>query len=397
MEEKIRTQMIVISAIVFIIMLGVGIVAPILPIYAESFSNSYIIAGLVISVFGLARLLFDIPSGALSDTFGRRLTIIGGIIVFAIGGLFSGLAIDLYTLLLARFVQGLGASIYTTSTMAYIADIVPAASRGRYLAYYQGSFALGVAVGPALGGFLVIPELGGVRGPFFILSATAFVSAIFAFLNLKSNVKVNEQPRIHNNSLSSTALKMIGNRSVLIINLGTIVSFISISGIRGTAIPFFGIGHLGLNEAQVGIVLGVAAIVNFLFVRNSGSLVDKLGSKRIIIYGFFFTGLSLLLFAYAWDFQSLIAIAALFGLSTSLAMASITTSAIEISDPSRRGLSMGIYRIFSDIGIISGPILVGLLLEGYGFSFPFLGVAILSFVVGILAATVMNGKSDHRE
>jgi MFS family permease len=170
--------------------------------------------------------------------------------------------------------------------------------------------------------------------------------------------------------------------------------FISTSGIRGTAIPFFGIEHLALNEAQVGIVLGVAAMMNFLFMGRAGSLVDRLGGKRTITYGFLSTGITLILFAYTWSFESIVLVAALFGLATSIAMSSVAVSAVEVSDPQRRGFSLGIYRLFNDIGIISGPIISGLLLEGYGFSSPFIGVALLSLMVSILAATAMS-KQQH--
>jgi DHA1 family multidrug resistance protein-like MFS transporter len=394
--SDVRAQVVATSAVVFLVMLGVGIVAPILPLYARTFAESYTLAGFVISAFGLARLLFDVPSGFLSDKLGRRPTIITGILVFSLGGLLSGLAGDFYTLLGARFLQGIGASIYTTSALAYVADIAPASSRGRYLAYYQGSFSLGVAVGPALGGFLVRPELGGLRGPFFVLSGIALAGAIYAYFSLRPGSKRREPiaGRAGPSSLSSIALRMVGSRDALVINLGAIVVFISTSGIRGTAIPFFGIEHLALNEAQVGIVLGVAAMMNFLFMGRAGSLVDRLGGKRTITYGFLSTGITLILFAYTWSFESIVLVAALFGLATSIAMSSVAVSAVEVSDPQRRGFSLGIYRLFNDIGIISGPIISGLLLEGYGFTSPFIGVALLSLMVSILAATAMS-KQQH--
>jgi MFS family permease len=148
-DGSVERRVLTISASAFIIMLGAGVVVPILPKYAETFGASYTYVGFFISAFGLARILTDIPFGTLSD---RRASLLGGTILFVASGLLAAFTTGIEYLIAARVVQG--AAIHTTSALAYVADIIPATRKGRYLGYYQNSFFLGSAFGPSTGGVL---------------------------------------------------------------------------------------------------------------------------------------------------------------------------------------------------------------------------------------------------
>ncbi|MFN3621892.1 MAG: MFS transporter, partial [Nitrososphaerales archaeon] len=150
-EWSIEKKIAMISSTTFIIMLGAGIVVPILPKYAGSFGASYTYVGLTISAFGIARIITDIPSGTLSDKVGRRTSILLGTSLFVGTGILAAYSTSILHLIIARFIQGVGAAVFTTSALAYIADILPETKKGRYLGYYQGSFFLGSAFGPSIG------------------------------------------------------------------------------------------------------------------------------------------------------------------------------------------------------------------------------------------------------
>ncbi len=170
---------------VFLVMLGVGIVSPVLPLYARAFDVPYTTVGFVVSAFGIARLLFDLPAGSLTDRYGRKPLIVIGLGIFAGAGLIAAFATNIYHLILSRFFQGVGAALFTTTAMVLVGDIAPPEQRGKYLAYYQGTFFLGSAAGPAFGGLLL--DLGGFHTPFFALSALAALAAVYSHFSIQES------------------------------------------------------------------------------------------------------------------------------------------------------------------------------------------------------------------
>ena len=103
-REHERLLMISISTV--LVMAGQGVISPILPLYARQFGVGAAAVGLTLTVFALARLLLNVPLGLLSDRYGRRLLLVGGPVITAVGMIGSGLAPTFAQLLLWRFVAG---------------------------------------------------------------------------------------------------------------------------------------------------------------------------------------------------------------------------------------------------------------------------------------------------
>jgi MFS family permease len=113
----------VMMIILILVMAGAGLIAPILSIYAKVFATSTTLAGMVITIFGVARLLANYPAGALSQHYGRRRLLIVGLVVAAAGSLASALAPSIGWLIVWQFLQGAGSGIYMTVSTAAMADL----------------------------------------------------------------------------------------------------------------------------------------------------------------------------------------------------------------------------------------------------------------------------------
>jgi len=365
-----------ISASTFLIMLGAGIVVPILPRYAESFEASYLSVGFTISAFGLARIITDIPSGTLSDRVGRRPSILLGTTIFAASGLLAAYATSIKHLIAARFLQGVGAAIYTTSALAYIADILPSTRKGRYIGYYQSSFFLGSAFGPSLGGLLA--SIGGLKLPFLALSTLSLVSTLATYRGLVPSASkvevVHQQKRI-----PSVITAVLRSRSIIVSCVAAATTFILSTAIRFTLLPIYSEKILNLSEVEVGLVLTLIALVNFLMMSRAGLIADKFGAEATMIYGFMFSGLTTALYALSFDLPTLLTVSCSFGVATSLIAPAQVSLVVEASDPKHRGLSLGVYRVFSDIGFIVGPLLSGTLIEFLPITYAFYSIACISF------------------
>jgi len=242
-------NLIVLCVAAGIVMLGVGIVGPILPFYALSFGVSYGVACMAISIFGVARLCMDAPAGNIADKLGRKPLIVSGMVVLCVSSLIAAFAQDILQLLLARFVQGIGSALYTTTAMTLVADIAPPEKRGSYLGYYQGSFFLGAAAGPALGGF--IAEFAGFRAPFFFLGTLSALGASFAGVMVRESfVKMRTAPV--RGSGYSNLRTTFRNRLLMLSYMAGLVTMLMMVGMRFTLMPIYGRDYLNLSYAQIG-------------------------------------------------------------------------------------------------------------------------------------------------
>jgi MFS family permease len=104
-------QLLMISISTVLMMAGQGVVAPILPAFAQSFGGSTFVIGLTLTSFALARMVLNVPLGLLSDRRGRRVLLVGGPVVTAVGMFGSGFAPDIWQLLAWRFVAGAGSAM----------------------------------------------------------------------------------------------------------------------------------------------------------------------------------------------------------------------------------------------------------------------------------------------
>lgn len=377
---SVERKIAMISSSTFVIMLGAGIVVPILPKYAESFGASYTYVGLTISAFGVARIIADIPSGTLSDRVGRRASMLLGTLLFAGSGLVAAYSASIEHLVTARFIQGVGAAIFTTSALAYVADILPEAGKGRYLGYYQSSFFLGSAFGPSIGGFLT--SVGGLRLPFLTLSALSVAGAFATYTGFSAS-KDRRKAAYERSNIRGIVASTLRSKPMIASCVAASSTFILTTGIRFTLLPIYCEKALGLDEAGVGLVLSLIALVNFFMMRWAGSLTDRLGATIAMVFGFASAGLTTALYPFSSNTASLYGVAFAFGVATSLTMPAQVSLAVESSDPRHRGLSMGVYRIFSDIGLIIGPMLSGILID-------YLPIASVFFIIaGISVATAL--------
>ena len=174
--------LLVLTAQVFIIMLGLGLATPILPLYAQSFGLNAAAVGSLITVFGVARILINIPAGHWSERFGRRKLLILGPLITAAGSFGFAVATSFPQLLVWRVLQGVGSAVLTTAAMVALADLSAPGNRGRIMSLYQGSLLLGAGAGPALGG--VIAGAWGFRAPFFMFGAFTLLGGAWAFYRI---------------------------------------------------------------------------------------------------------------------------------------------------------------------------------------------------------------------
>jgi len=139
--------------IVFIDLLGFGLILPLLPYYAESFGASDTVVGFLVASYAAAQLVGAPLLGRLSDRFGRRPILLVSLLGTLLSFLLLGFAKTLWVLFAARIFDGItGGNI--SVAQAYISDVTDEKSRAKGLGMIGAAFGLGFIFGPATGGFL---------------------------------------------------------------------------------------------------------------------------------------------------------------------------------------------------------------------------------------------------
>ena len=272
-------MMITVSTV--LVMMGQGVISPVIPLLANKFGVGAAAIGLTLTSFGLARLVLNVPMGIAADRYGRRLLLVSGPIIGAVGMIGSGFAGSLPEMLAWRFIAGAGSAIYATGAQVFLADVATPSTRARYLGTNQGALLLGTSFGPAIGG--VTAEAWGIEAPFVIVGVCSLIAGGYAYLRLPETRHLNpETPRAvaaDEPAPRCAWLQLLLSRDFLLIAIMNAAIFITRTGGRQTIMPLLGAAALGLSTASLGWIFSLMAIVNMLLVVPSSFIADRMGRK----------------------------------------------------------------------------------------------------------------------
>lgn len=361
---------------VFINMLGLGIVSPVLPLYAKSFGVGAAMVGMLITGFGIARIIANIPVGTLTERIGRKPLLFAGPLITCVSALMSGLAQRFEMLLIFRFCQGIGSATLTTTAMTVLADITDRQTRGRAMSLYQGMLLLGQSFGPTVGGF--VGEHLGYRAPFFAYAALSIVGATWSFF-VVPETRAYARAKMQAEAASATptgapqstwriACNLLMNPSFLLISFVSFMGFFTRSGSRNTVLPLFGSTQLGLTPSQLGFGLTFIALWNLLTLNWSGSLSDKFGRKAVIVPACILSGVALVTYTFSGNYAFFLFSAALLGIGTGLSGPAPAAYVADLAKPGETGITLGLYRTLSDVGMSTSPVFLGWIVDRFGFS-----------------------------
>src|SRR5260221_10516371 len=173
-------QVIVISLMTLVIMMGSSVISPLLPLLAEEFCVSYSGAGALVSAFALGRIPFDFIGGALVDRISLRLVASSGAAIVTLSAVLSIWVSDFHALLWYRFVGGVGSALFVITAMALLARTVSPRRMGQAMGFYQSMLLLGVSFGPTVGGFSA-SLFHNLRAPFWAMAVLSSAVTVMCF------------------------------------------------------------------------------------------------------------------------------------------------------------------------------------------------------------------------
>lgn len=380
-----KRNLYILTFVLFVVMLGYGIVVPILPFYIKSMGAGGMELGLLVASYAITRLIFSPIWGSLSDRIGRKPVLIIGILGYAITMVWFGLATQLWMLFAARILSGILSSATAPTTMAYIGDSTTEKQRGGGMGLLGAAGAIGTILGPAFGGFLGEETL---SMPFFVAAGLAALSLLLALRFLPESLPADE--RVQPEKAKTVANLRVWTQAVHAPLGGLLLlTLISTCGLMIYANVFglYALERFQYGTAEVGMILIVLGLVSALAQGLlAGPLTERLGDETVIKAGLLATGLSYGLMLLANDTLTILLTTAFFGLVVSLqmpALSSLTSRRANVP----QGIAMGLSNSFVSLGRIAGPLVGGAVFD-VNIALPYLfGAAIMlaGFVVSLFA------------
>lgn len=383
-------QVLGIAVSTVIMMAGQGITSPVLPLYARDFGVSTAVVGLTITAFALARLIVNIPAGTMADRRGRRILLVGGPVVMAVGMVGSGLAVGIVDLLVWRFVAGAGSAVYMTGAQLYVLDTSGADRRARNLSYNTGALLLGLSIGPAIGG--VAAEFLGLRAPFLLVGAMALAAAAYAYFRLPEPDRHTQQPG--DTAVPGRGWGVLRSRGLLLVSAMSLMMFATRAGTRTTLVPLMAIDDFGMSEGQLGGMLGAIALTGFLLIGPAGHVADRYGPRTTIVPIGALATVGILAIWAAGSTGSFVAANWVLGIGTALTGPAQYSFVAESVAEADRGRALGIYRSAGDLGFLAAPPLLGALADATSFGDALLANA-AALGVTTLAFLVLAGRATR--
>jgi len=347
------------SLVTFCVLLGLSMVAPILPTYAEGFQVSYTLVGFVVSSFALTRMVLDMPAGLLARRFDKKQIMITGLLLLSASSILAGIAPNYITLVIARMIEGAGSALYVTTATVFLVQISGKEKRGQWMSLYMGMLLLGSIFGPTFGGILA--DLYDIRMPFFAYAIMTGL-AISPTLVLPKLTNSDNSSSLQSGKILHDVREVLSNPSFLLVTFAVFTTFFLRTGVRSTLMPLFGANNLGLSSSDIGLVLTIGGIATGLTITPMGSISDRIGRKIPLTLCLVLTAIVVVVIPLATDFWTFSIILAVYGAVIGFSGPS-AAYVTDVSPEDKLEISMGLYRMISDFGYVMGPFLLGFLAD----------------------------------
>ncbi|MCC6140943.1 MAG: MFS transporter [Nitrospira sp.] len=363
---------------------------PVLALFAEHLGAGPERIGLIVSVSTLTGVLLKLPSGALSDIYGRRLLLRIGVVAFGLPPFLYLFITDLNSLTALRFVHGLATAIFAPSALATVAELYRE-RRGAALGTYTACTQSGALLGPFIGGYLA--HVAGFDAA-FITAGVCGCLAIVLFYSLHLDVAT---PLVQQKGLRPLLAEMwkgfaivARNRKVLITSATDGAKMIA-NGALMAFLPLYGL-TVGLNPGEVGLLFTVQAGTSFLSKPIMGRVSDRVGRQPLIMIGLLICAATFVCIPHVSTFALLLLLSAGFGFGEAVVSSSSSAFVADSSEFKTLGAGMGMQGTIGDIGHASGPLLAGILIANMSYAGAFTIIASLQVAAAMMFWVTMRNR-----
>ena len=355
---------------------------PALSLFAESLGASPERIGLIVSVSTITGVLLKLPSGALSDIYGRRFLLRIGVVAFGLPPFLYPFITDLDALTALRFLHGMATAMFAPSALATVAELYRE-RRGAALGTYTACTQSGSLLGPFLGGYLI--HAAGFDTAFVTAGVFGCIAMVL-FYSLHLDVTVPPRTEEGARAVLSEMWKgfaaVVKNKKVLITSTTDAAKMIA-NGALMAFLPLYGVS-VGLNPGEVGMLFTVQAVTSFFSKPIMGRISDRVGRQPLIILGLCICAGTFICVPHVTMFPILLMLSAGFGFGEAVVSSSSSALVADSSEFKRLGAGLGMQGTIMDIGHASGPLLAGLLIANLSYPMAFAIIAGIQLMAAVV-------------
>src|SRR5437773_9269863 len=359
--------------------------SPVLPSFAADLGALPELIGIIVAASTITGVFFKLPAGALSDVLGKKRMMVLGALFFALPPFLYLFVHDPWSLLALRFVHGFATAIFSPVASAYVASLAET-GRGARLGWFSSANDVGATGGPLVGGFVLY-----FTSSYAVTYLTVGVLGVLTLLAVLLLPDV-DGPMPQAKTFAARAAEFrqgvaevfktppifvaAGIEAVMYLGYGAFLGFLPIYAKK-----------VGLNEAEIAIVLGAQLAVAMAAKPITGRVSDRVGRIPIIVIGLLLCTTALPLIFRSESLMAFVLAAPLLGLGVG-AVTPVTNALIaDLASARRLGAAMGVFGTVWDIGEAAGPMIAGFLIGrlGYAATFDVLAAITAAVTLGLIA------------
>ena len=389
MKNTERRNIFILSFAMVVVMLGFGMVIPIFPFYIENLGAGGSELGLLIATSAFLEFVFGPFWGGVSDRIGRKPVLSIGMVGYALSTFLFGISTQLWMLFASRALSGILSSATVTSALAYISDNTAEKERGDGMGKLGAAMALGLMLGPGVGGWLGSESL---SLPFFVASGMSIVSLLLIMTLLPESL--SEEKRAPASNVKTIQVKDLWSAlsgpigfSLFMVMLFSfaLTNFESVFGL-------YALEKFGFGPGQVGTILTVIAVVSTVGKAILTGPATKRWGETLVIKGSLLAGsIGFLVLLWADTYLTILLATAFFILSKTL-LRPAAFALISKQITTGQGAAMGLSNSFMSLGRIIGPIWAGFIFD-VNLNYPYVSGSILMLVGFLLSLRWMKSES----
>ena len=343
---------------IFTTVTGVGIVVPLLPVYANDLGATGIYVGLIFGSFSISRTFLLPVFGRLSDKKGRKPFIVAGLFAYTLISIAFVFSENVETLIILRFIQGAASAMIMPVVQAYVGEITPAGQEGYSMGLFNLSMFLSLSLGPLMGGF--IKDIFSLDAAFICMG---ILSGIGLLLSLFLLPPVSMEHAGNTNKQIVPWSNLLKDKTIISISLFR-YAYVACIGVIWCFLPVFADTEFGLSGSLTGILVMLGVFVSGLLQIPMGWTADRINKNFMIITGGIISTIGMLLPFWSSSFADLVVAVTLFGIGGGISMPAIMAYAVIKGDEKKAmGSVMSIMTVAHSLGMLTGSMAAGLAMD----------------------------------
>jgi MFS transporter, DHA1 family, multidrug resistance protein len=355
------------------------------PLYADHLGASAAVIGILFSAYSLPAAVLAIPGGLLADRFGRRSTLLLGLLAGGVAQVLAGLSGDITVLFATQVVIGVGVGLTQVIVMASLADSVPHERLGRAMGWFAVCMQVGLLTGPAVAGLLLAASGNDFRLILVLSGAPTFVALALAVVFVRGGRRAATEDRSILGPLRDLVRRQAVWALVVALFAGTLIW-----GTNQGYIALLSERVYGLSTSGVGYLLAIQAIAAVLARIPAGRLVDRFEHPgRLVVPGIVGFAVCQAVLPHLSGFWAPAIVLAAGMPFSGVAMTALTVLFARVSDAGARATAMGLFSAVLYSGMAAGPALFAPAMNA-SFVIGFTGSAIVAMLLALLTIPALS-------